>query len=332
LSVEFACVSWPSIRAYFIGAITVPTQEDRLAGGLFGLLVGDALGVPYEFHAAASIPPPELIDFDPPVGFNRAHEGILPGTWSDDGAQALCLLASLLHCGAFVARDFANRLINWHNIGYMAVDGDVFDIGVQTSQAIARLRAGAEPLEAGGIAPDSQGNGSLMRVLPLALWHRGSDDMLVHDAHAQSRITHGHVTVQSCCALYCLWARRTLEGATDPWNDAVASLRSVYRDLPLHRDALENEIQPDKAHNVRGTGFVVDCLFSAKASVAAGPYETAVKAAISLGQDTDTTACVAGGIAGVRDGIGAIPMRWRDRLRGRDEADKLLEKLLSRSR
>jgi ADP-ribosyl-[dinitrogen reductase] hydrolase len=306
----------------------MPTFEERLSGGLIGLLVGDALGVPYEFHDASEIPSLGQIEFDPPPGFNRAHAHVKPGTWSDDGAQALCLLASLLHCGHFDAQNFANRLVNWMEHGYMAVDGDVFDVGVQTARAIQRLQSGVPPLEAGGTDEYSQGNGSLMRVLPLALWHQGSDAELVRDAHDQSKVTHGHVTVQACCALYCLWARRTLEGAPDAWNAALESLRAVYRDHPAHLEALESEIRPDAERTVRGSGFVLDCLFSAKHALLAGSYQAVVKAAISLGQDTDTTACVAGGIAGIRDGIDAIPLRWRDHLRGWEDLGPLRRALL----
>src|SRR5688500_10766049 len=125
------------------------TLADRLRGGIYGLLIGDALGVPYEFHGPEAIPPPESIDFVPPKGFHRAHASVLPGTWSDDGAQALCLLASLLDCGQFQPEDFARRLIDWHNHGYLAVDGYVFDVGNTTTWAIRELCAGTPPLQAG---------------------------------------------------------------------------------------------------------------------------------------------------------------------------------------
>ena len=304
--------------------------KDRISGGLVGLLVGDALGVPYEFHPPSAIPSLELIEFEPPPEFDRSHPGIKPGTWSDDGAQALCLLASLLHCDRFDPRDFASRLIGWYNHGYMAVDRHVFDVGIQTGVAISKLRSGIAPLEAGGADEYSKGNGSLMRVLPLALWHQGSDQALVLDAHDQSRVTHGHVTVQACCALYCLWARRMLEQTNDPWSDALSALRSIYKDSPAFEEALEGEIRPDARRVPQGSGFVLDCLFSAKQAVAAGLYETVVKTAVAFGQDTDTTACVAGGIAGIRDGLDAIPRRWREQLRGRDELMMLHDRLLER--
>ncbi len=302
----------------------MPKLKERLTGGLYGLLVGDALGVPYEFHPAADIPPFDLIEFEPPAGFHRAHGGTPPGTWSDDGAQALCLLASLQHARGFDPADFSRRLLNWQEHGYMAVDNRVFDIGIQTSRALSELRAGVPPLEAGSTDDYSQGNGSLMRVLPLVLWHRGPDEELVRLAHDQSRVTHGHVTVQACCALYCLWARRILDQVADPWADAVAGLRAIYRDQPPFRYALDTAIKPETPRPLRGSGFVLDCLFGARHALAAGSYEQVVKTAIALGEDTDTTACVAGGLAGLRDGIDAIPIRWRDALRGKDLLAPLL--------
>lgn len=76
-------------------------DKNKIKGGLYGLLVGDALGVPYEFHHSSQIPEYDLIEMEPPAGFLRAHSGVKPGTWSDDGAQALCLLDSLLEKGVF---------------------------------------------------------------------------------------------------------------------------------------------------------------------------------------------------------------------------------------
>ncbi len=293
-----------------------------------GLLVGDALGVPYEFHDPKDLPEKALLEFEPPAGFARAHKGTPPGTWSDDGAQALCLLASLLHCGKLEPTDLGNRFINWYEHGYLAVDARVFDVGIQTANAIQKLIGGVPAIKAGGTGEYSQGNGSLMRVLPLALWHRGSDADLVQNAHDQSRVTHAHVIVQACCALYCLWARRTLENAAKPWDAALEVLRNLYATQPEYLDALETGILTQQNVKPNGTGYVIDCLFSAKWSLEQGDFEAVVKAAISLGRDTDTTACVAGGIAGIRDGLAGIPIRWRSGLRGQDLLEPLMKGLL----
>jgi ADP-ribosyl-[dinitrogen reductase] hydrolase len=279
----------------------------------------------------AALPSAALIEFTPPADFARAHQGTPPGAWSDDGAQALCLLDSLLTCGRFDADDLGRRLVRWYDEGYLAVDGRVFDIGIQTGRALARLRAGVAALEAGATEENALGNGSLMRVLPLALWHRGSDAELVADACAQSRVTHGHLRSQLCCALYCLWARRTLEEAPDPWADAVVRLRAICPEGSREREELEWRIRPDDPPEGDGSGYVVATLRSARWAQDAGSYEEVVKAAIGLGRDTDTTACVAGGITGVRDGVTAIPSRWRAALRGMEIVRPLLDALLKRA-
>ena len=300
-------------------------RQQRRAGGLIGLLVGDALGVPYEFNAPEAIPAEALLEFQPPPGFQRSHARVPPGTWSDDGAQALCLLASLLQCNALDLGDFSRRLLNWYEHGYMAVDNDVFDVGIATGNALRRLRAGEAPESAGGRGENSNGNGSLMRVLPLALWHRGSDAELVADAQRQSLVTHGHPRSQVCCALYCLMARRLLAGSAAPWPEAVAIVRSLYAEDSAEREELEFSIRPDVPQRGNGTGYVVDCLRSAVTCLEQPDYERAVRMAIRMGHDTDTTACVAGGLAGIRHGLEGIPLRWREALRG----SELLLPLLS---
>lgn len=304
------------------------TQSECIAGGLLGLLVGDALGVPYEFNTPDNIPALSAIELEPPSTFSRTYPNVPPGTWSDDGAQALCLLDSLLTCGRVEPDDLAQRFLKWYNQGYMAVDGCVFDVGNQTSRALKAIESGMPVLEAGALGQESKGNGSLMRVLPLVLWHPGSDAQLVADAQLQSCVTHGQLTCQVCCAVYCLWARRVMHATPDPWEDAIATLRQIYPAGSPEAIELEATLRPDDPPHGTGTGYVVDCLHSARLVMRQASYEQVVKAAIALGHDTDTTACVAGGIAGLREGVAAIPDRWLSQLRGRDLVEPLLAKLL----
>jgi ADP-ribosylglycohydrolase len=302
--------------------------QSRIAGGFWGLLVGDALGVPYEFKSAREIPSLEQIDFSPPAGYPRTYASIPVGTWSDDGSMALCLLSSLLDCNEFDADDFARRLLMWEN-GEWWVDNHKFDMGIATGQAISRLKRGVPPLEAGPRGDYDNGNGSLMRVLPLALWHRGDDAQLARDAMTQSLVTHGHPRSQVCCALYCLWARELLNGASDGWESATETLRGLVQYTP-HESELEFHVRPDDFSSGNGSGYVVDALRSARWVMRENSYEDVVKSAVALGKDTDTTACIAGGVAGVREGLEAIPSRWMEQLRGREIADLLLEQLLQR--
>lgn len=311
--------------------MSCPARNDRIVGGLFGLLIGDALGVPYEFHPPEAIPPSELIDFTPPSGFRRAHYGVPPGTWSDDGAQALILLDSLLANDGLDLRHFANGLRRWMLNGYFAVNSSVFDIGAQTSSAINRLSSGIPPEQSGPADERFNGNGSLMRVLPLALWHRGTDEDLIRLAMRQSLPTHGHLRSQVACAMYCLWARHVLDEVQAPWDIAAEKLRPLLIE-PAYRAELELVLDPTHGRRPGGTGYVVDTLWSARqAFETTADYATCVRRAIAFGHDTDTTAVVAGGIAGIKYGVDGIPVQWRDALRGQSLVLPLLTHLLERS-
>lgn len=308
-------------------------NENKIRGGLYGLLVGDALGVPYEFYPANSIPPLDKIEMEPPLGFQRSHSGVKPGTWSDDGAQALCLLDSLLEKGSFDLADFSERMLAWYEEGLWAVDNVVFDVGIQTSMALSEFKAGTAPEKCGNVRPEGKGNGALMRVLPLALWHEGSNEQLVYDAHAQCLITHGHITNQVCCALYCLIARQLLNGCDFELalKNAAAELRLIYIKMPEYSEELEFRLMQEgfSSWAGKGSGYVVDSLKSAVMIMSrAKSYEQAVKLAVALGDDTDTTACITGGLAGIMFGYEGIPERWIDLLRNKKAVEGLLDKLL----
>ncbi|GLQ98211.1 ADP-ribosylglycohydrolase family protein [Dyella mobilis] len=311
---------------------TQDVLKDRIVGGLQGLLIGDALGVPYEFHDAADIPALALIDFNPPAGFSRSHLGVPPGTWSDDGAQALCLLSSLLACNGLDLRHFAGRLLNWAGWGYLAVDGYVFDIGVQTFRAVEALKAGVPPEQSGPAGEYDNGNGALMRVLPLALWHTGDDPSLIAMAAKQCLPTHGHPRSAVACALLCLWARAELAGVASSWQQAEAALRRLGPEAGFPSEEIELVLDPAHLQRASGSGYVVDTLWSARLVLdEANDYAGTVRRAIALGNDTDTTAAVAGGMAGIRFGLSGIPATWRERLRGQDIVDDLQTALIAAS-
>ena len=197
----------------------------KLKGGIFGLLVGDALGVPYEFHEPEDIPPLENIEMTPPEGFMRAHSMVKPATWSDDGAQALCLLDSLVEKGGFDLEDFSRKILAWYDKGLWAVGGRVFDVGIQTGMSLDAFRGGVKPEKAGLIRPDGKGN-----------------------AHRQCLITHGNITNQVCCALYVLMARELLKGndTESALDSSAAEIRRIYADKPEYSDEFEFRIRPEE--------------------------------------------------------------------------------------
>ncbi|MCY1229703.1 ADP-ribosyl-[dinitrogen reductase] glycohydrolase [compost metagenome] len=297
-------------------------------GGLAGLLVGDALGVPWEFYSPENLPARNLIEMVVPDGFPHAHD-VPNGTWSDDSAHALALLDSLLACGSLSLTDFADRLLRWYDEGYLAVDGHVYDCGLSTSDALRRLQDGVPPRQSGGKDERSAGNGSLMRILPLALWHTGSDEELVRDAGLQSLPTHAHPRSQVCCAFYCLAARGYLNQLPDPWKFADSRLEEIYTGIDgQEQQALLRELDVlrsfPKTDKPRGTGHCIDTIWSVHKAMQEASFEDVVRTAIMFGNDTDTTAACAGGLVGVREGLQSIPTRWLEQLRGFDIAEPLI--------
>ncbi len=306
-------------------------EAERLAGAVWGHLVGDALGVPYEFR------PPGAID-EVVFGASGTH-GQPPGTWSDDGALMLALLDSLVAWDAdgrravmrFDPEDQARRILAWYETGAYTPDGDgAFDIGGATLAAVRALQGGVPPERSGSTTPNALGNGSLMRILPVALAGRREDDAtLVARASAASAVTHGEPLARAACALYTLVARRLLDGPDDPVAALAGAREALVRiaaGTPLEA-AVAELLAWDRR---TGGGHVADAFWSAwEATSAARSYEEAVVCAVRFGNDTDTTAAVAGGLAGIRWGIAGIPPDWLAGMRGRTIVGELLDRLLA---
>lgn len=292
----------------------MPSYQDRVMGGMLGVLVGDMLGVPYEQTAPRAMPrlPADLLTL--PNGFVRAHPEQPLGVYSDDGAQSLCLLSSLLGCNGWNADDFGRQLLRWLDAGHLAARGGIFGTGGTTRTALGRIREGTPALLAGLTEETALGNGPLMRGLPLALWgHDLTDTELVRIAMDQCRVTHAHPRALATTAVHALYARCLLEDVApvDALNLAIdAAHRRLHGDLAREVWALRTRTR--NAAPPTGDFHIVETFHSAVAASGLGSFEETIRAAIELGNDTDTTASVAGGLAGIRFGMGAIPRRWID--------------------
>ncbi len=293
----------------------------RLAGGIWGHLVGDAVGVPYEFREASEIGEVRF-------GATGSH-GQPPGTWSDDGALMLALLDSLLTAG-FDVEDQGRRAVAWYRDGAYTPDGDGrFDVGLTTTAALSAIERGTPASGAGSTGEFDNGNGSLMRILPIALVDRDADDAtLVDRAMRASRVTHGHPRAQVACALYVLVTARLLAGERDRAQalaGARASLRNVLGEQRNHLAALDHlEAYPERG----GRGSVWDSFWSAwDAFEGALSYRETIERAVAYGNDTDTTAAIAGGLAGIYWGLEGIPQEWLAGMRGREVVEPLVAKL-----
>ncbi|MEZ4449389.1 MAG: O-acetyl-ADP-ribose deacetylase [Nannocystaceae bacterium] len=305
----------------------------RLLGGLVGLVVGDAIGVPVEFHRRETLDRQPLTDM-----IGHGTHGQPPGTWSDDSSLALATAASL--CAGYDPRDIMGRFLAWLEGGEYRPHGEVFDVGITTSQAIRRFRDGAPP-PWGGAQENDNGNGSLMRLMPLSCAvHRLDPAVILARSFEVSALTHAHLRSQLCCAYFSLLIAAILDGA-----DLKAAMRRASRTLrpqvpadeaAILRRLLDGSVVDADRSAIRGSGYVLHCLEASLWAAARHPtYASAVLAAANLGEDTDTTAAVTGAICGALHGLEAIPRRWRDGLaRGDyvlDLATRLTERILDES-
>jgi len=225
----------------------------------------------------------------------------------------------------------AQNFLRWQRTGAYTPDGRVFDIGNATAMALARLGSGIQPDRSGG-DDSALGNGSLMRSVAIALAGRDLDpDDLADHAERSSAITHGATLARVTCGLYVLSCRRLLRGeeAEAARASATDELRRRYSATSRERfrAALDEVLAwPDRA----GSGHVVDSFWSAWEGFAdARSYAETIERAIHYGGDTDTTACIAGGMAGIHWGLDAIPPEWLAGMRGREVAQPILDRLIA---
>jgi ADP-ribosylglycohydrolase len=186
----------------------------------------------------------------------------------------------------------------------MAVNQKVFDVGVQTSRALTEYSKTKNPLTSGLVLKNGRGNGSLTRVFPLGLHNSDHvEDKIVEYAHLQSMITHGDIVPQICCAFYSLWVRETVKNGSikESYERSVDKLMKIYEGQAEYLYYFNERLRPlDYNIKGKGTGYVPDTLRSVRDILFEhNNYRDVIINAVLLGNDTDTVAAIAGGIAGI---------------------------------
>jgi ADP-ribosylglycohydrolase len=307
--------------------------EGQVLGGLFGVCIGDAIGVPVEGVSRLHLKKKPVLGFE----YGDDMREVPRGWWSDDSSLTLCLAESLAR-GNLDPSDIASKFCKWLYEGYWTPGGRAFGIGYTTARAIERIRTGASPLGAGGRDEYSNGNGSLMRILPLAFYLFGRKEPGSLEAvHQVSSITHAHPRSCLACFIYVRVALNLLGG--DAPQEGYARMRQAvlncYREGPFLDElshferVLEGDIYRIGESEIRSGGYVVDTLEASLWCFLKGKsFTETVLHAVNLGGDTDTTGAVAGGIAGLYYGFDAIPGEWTERVARRDDIFSLGNDLL----
>lgn len=302
----------------------------QVRSGLMGLCVGDALGVPVEFLSREELIESPVTELD-----SRNEWKEPPGTWSDDSSLTFCLADCL--CDGFSLQAIAQSFCRWYYEQEWTARGKVFDIGITTQMAIQKLQNGVAPLEAGDTVERSNGNGSLMRILPMAYCYKTIDlPTLIDRVHQVSRITHAHPRSQMACGIYICIAVALLEGASprEAYVQGVEQAEEIYQAFPylLEKHHFERifsrDIENLPIESIHSEGYVIDTLeASLWCLLTTSSYPEAVLKAVNLGEDTDTTAAVTGGLAGIHYGIENIPSKWINGIARPHDIQRLADRL-----
>jgi len=305
------------------------TSAERCRGCLLGLAAGDALGTTIEFQAPGTFAP--LSDMTGGGPF-----GLKPGQWTDDTSMALCLAESLLEKGGFDPADQMERYCAWAERGHLSSTGTCFDIGITVRTALSKFRQTGEPYS-GSTDPYSAGNGSLMRLAPVALRYAADARLVERMAADSSRTTHAAAEAVDACRYYAVLLAGALNGASK--TELLSELyhpepgcwsQPAQRLAPKIEEVARGSYKRLSPPAIAGTGYVVKSLEAALWAFYHGrDFEEGCLLAANLGNDADTTAAIYGQLAGAHYGEQGIPAAWRAKLAMREMIADFATRLLA---
>jgi ADP-ribosyl-[dinitrogen reductase] hydrolase len=298
----------------------VDRQKDRAVGSLLGLAIGDAVGTTLEFRERDS-----YVHIDDMIGGGPFD--LIAGQWTDDTATALALAESLLAYPQFNEIDFLDRLVDWHDKGSYSCTGMCFDIGITTLAALQRYKENPTPYP-GPIDDYSAGNGSLMRIAPVAIRHWNQESQISDISSRQSRTTHGATEALSICVIFSRILSNLIKGYSFVDALDVVSQESLFSDKSILRNARKSKNRQE----IRSTGYVVDSFEAAIWCVSqTNNFKDAVLLAANLGGDADTVAAITGQLAGAKYGRSSIPAQWIKKLAWFNRLDHIASLLFEKS-
>jgi len=302
-----------------------------IKSALFGVAVGDALGVPVEFESREDISRNPVTQM---TGYGTYD--LPPGTWSDDSSLTFCLAEVLTK--KYDIRSIGQSFVKWYREGFWTALGEVFDVGNTTRKAIDRIERGMQAERAGCTDEASNGSGSLMRILPLIFYmHHKPLNERFEITRQVSSVTHGHIRSVISCFYYLEFARQIYEGKDkyEIYSDMqtvisghLSALLIDPSEVLVFDRLLKDDIYLLTEETIQSDGYVIHTLEAAVwCLLNTGSYSEAVLRAVNMGFDTDTTAAVTGGLAGILYGYDGIPQEWTAQLARRDEIENLAERL-----
>ncbi len=291
---------------------------------LYGFAIGDAMGVPIEFENRDKLKNNLVTSM---LGYGSYD--VPKGTWSDDTSMTLATIDSLINNkGELNYNDIADKFCDWINNATYTATGEIFDIGITTKYALMRYwNDKTDATKCGGSGFLENGNGSLMRMLPIAwyaYYNKLEDEEIVKVVRNVSSITHAHDISIMGCYIYVKYVLFLLQG-----YDKYTSYKMVkdldYKEFSEeandeYKRFLNSDIAKAKLDDISSTGYVVYTLETVMWVILnCSSYNETIIGAINLGGDTDTIGAICGSIAGILYGFDNINKKWLKDLEGKDK-------------
>ena len=306
-------------------------KNNNCKNGIYGLAIGDALGVPVEFLTR------DYLTKNPVQDFMEDKVNELPkGTWSDDTSMTIATMDSINDKHSIDIEDMILKFISWMDNAEYTATGECFDIGNTVFSALIKYKNAPQMnMTYGENSLNSNGNGSLMRILPISYYINKcgikDESTILKIVKDVSSITHSHEISILSCYIYVLFSNQLLNGIDR--NEAYKYIQSVdyssFKPENIHAfdKILKSDIRTLKEAEIKSTGYTVDTLEAAIwIFMNSRNYNESILKAVNLGDDSDTVGAVAGGLLGIEYGIEAINPRWIEELQNIQLLNSICEK------
>lgn len=296
-------------------------ESNKVIDALLGVAIGDAVGVPFEFKSR------EEMRLNPATGITGFGTHNQPlGTWSDDSSLTFCLGESLKQ--GYDLIHIAENFIKWKNEAYWSARGEVFDIGMTTSKAISRLERIIERKDTHALKQQKEdgneydnGNGSLMRIIPILFYIKGKPIKEQFEIVWEiSALTHRHIRAAMSCMIYLKLAEKLLEekDKETAYKEMRSEILTFWDEMAFaekerthFKKVIQNDIRETKIEELKTGGYVIEVLESSIwFFLNKNSFEETILSIINLGHDTDTSAAIVGGLAGIYYGQNQMPEYW----------------------
>lgn len=306
----------------------------KIKSAIYGFVIGDAMGVPIEFEEREKLMKSPVTNM---LGYGSYD--VPKGVWSDDTSMTLATIDSIIvNKKELNYNDIADKFCEWINNAKYTATNEVFDIGATTKYSLMRYwNNNIAAMKCGGTGISENGNGSLMRMLPIALYcfyNKIEDNDIINIVRNTSSITHAHEISIIGCYMYVKYIIFILSNnnKTESYKLLQKIDYSIFNkdNINLYERIIKDDISKYSLDTIKSTGFVVDTLESVLWVILnTKNFNEAIIGSVNLGGDTDTIAAITGSIAGILYGYDSMNKKWIKDIKNKELLNKYIYEFIN---